>query len=88
MIMVYRLIYGYDNVDYTKWFKLYGNDHRVTRTAAYPKNIVPERSHTDVRRNFFSQRVANAWNDLPVNLKDSPTLNIFKSRYDKLLHER
>ena len=35
------------------------------------------------RKHFFSQRVVSPWNDLPCDIKTAPTLNTFKSRYDK-----
>ena len=38
---------------------------------------------TDIRKHFFSQRVVSPWNDLPCDIKTAPTLNTFKSRYDK-----
>jgi len=39
------------------------------------------------RKHFFSQRVVSPWNDLPCDIKTAPTLNTFKSRYDKYVKE-
>ena len=34
-------------------------------------------------KNFFSQRVVNDWNALPVSVVDSDSVNSFKNNYDK-----
>ena len=45
--------------------------------------LVVNRSRLSVRQNFFSQRVVNAWNGLPQNVIDAPSINSFKNRLDK-----
>ena len=42
------------------------------------------RNNTDIRRNFFSNRVVSTWNFLPTELKKSRTLNIFKTGLEKI----
>ena len=37
-----------------------------------------------VRRNFFTNRVVDPWNDLPQHVVDAPSVNCFKNRYDEL----
>ena len=39
---------------------------------------------SSVRQNFFSVRVVNAWNSLPEEVVQAPTLNTFKNRIDKV----
>ena len=34
-----------------------------------------------MRRHFFLVRVADYWNNLPANIKDSPTVKAFKIKY-------
>ena len=41
------------------------------------------RSRFDIRKNFFSQRVINAWNSLPSEVVEAESINAFKNRYDK-----
>ena len=36
----------------------------------------------DVRKNFFSNRVVDAWNQLPQYVVDAETVNSFKARLD------
>ncbi len=38
---------------------------------------------TDIRKNFFSNRVVNLWNSLPMDIKDS-TVKIFKNKLELL----
>ena len=46
---------------------------------AKPKNV----KDLEVRRNFFSQRVVDPWNDLPLTVKTASSVNNFKNLYDK-----
>jgi len=38
-----------------------------------------------MRKNFFTLRVTEHWNRLPGEVVDSPSLEIFKTRLDKVL---
>jgi len=40
-------------------------------------------SRTQLRQNFFSNRVVNMWNDLPQEVVIAPTVNCFKGRFDR-----
>jgi len=39
----------------------------------------------NMRKNFFPLRVTEPWNRLPRGVVDSPSLEIFKTRMDKVL---
>ena len=40
----------------------------------------------DVRKNFFSNRVVDAWNELPQYVVDAATVISFKARFDKFYY--
>ena len=40
---------------------------------------------TEVRRNFFTQRVVNVWNSLPQKIVEAKTLCDFKKKSDIVL---
>ena len=83
LIQTFEILRGYDKVEKGTWFTLVGSDvTRQTRMTSYKDNLVPTHSRTDLSRNFFSNRIANLWNNLPTEIKDAKSLNIFKSLLD------
>ena len=77
MVQTFKILNGHDNVDYEKWFRIVGhNVARITRNSTYHKNIISTRSNKEIRRNFFTNRVAATWNTLPETDKESQTVQI------------
>ena len=56
-----------------------------TRNTNCEKNIVGRTSRTEIRKNFFFNRVVSMWNGLPTDLKMSKTLLQFKSKLNELV---
>ena len=81
LIEVYKIIHGIENVDLTKFFTVI-NDGPCAVTRGHQYKLMLPQVRTERRRNFFSVRVVNKWNKLPNDVVLSPTLNIFKTRYD------
>ena len=86
MVETFKILKGFSNVKSSTWFNVVDpNIHRMTRSTEYPLNIVGSISNTDIRRNFFSNRIVNTWNGLPNSIKDSTTtVKMFKSRLDQI----
>ena len=79
LLQVFKLIKGIDNIDYNKFFQLVDN----SRTRGHRFKIVKVRSRLDIRNKFFSQRVINSWNMLPMDVVEAETVNSFKNKLDK-----
>ena len=79
MIEVFKILTGFSKVNYNTWFKSSINN----RTRGHSYKLVKSRSRLDIRKNFFSQRVINAWNSLPSEVVEAESINAFKNRYDK-----
>ena len=85
LIQTYKILKGIDRVDHDTWFSKVGADAtRLTRHTAYHDNLISKRSRSDVRQNFFSNRVVPKWNKLPVEVKETRTLNIFRTLLDSI----
>ena len=86
MVQTHKIINNIDRVPRSHWFELI-NDNRTatirTRLAADDLNIRVKPCKTELRRNFFSNRVVSTWNRLPESVKKARTSNAFKKAYDK-----
>ena len=86
MTQVFKILNKFDDIDAGIWFRTYreGNRERNTRLTEYPNNLMRRTvSRTDVHNKFFSQRVINPWNMLPVEIKDAKTIGSFKAKLNK-----
>ena len=54
------------------------NAERMTRATSDRTRLAVNRLKTDQRGHFFSQRVVEGWNKLPVATRDSKSVNEFK----------
>ena len=79
LVMAYKIIFGLVDVDCGKFFTLRSS---ITRGHAYRINA--EKFSINCRLNFFSVRIANAWNNLPADTVDFSSLVSFKNSIDRL----
>ena len=79
MIQAFKLLKGLANVDYSLFFKLSGD----SKVRGHIYKIVKNSFCLDVRKNLFSNRVVDAWNELPQYVDDVENVNSFKARLDK-----
>ena len=88
LIQAFKIIKGIDKVDRNHWFELYSDapNVRQTRLNEDPLNIrLQSINRTDIRTNFFSQRIVNDWNRLPSDIKECQKVNIFKNKLEEHL---
>jgi hypothetical protein len=79
MTQVYKLVSNKDKIERVRLFNHVQAGR--TRMAADPLNIRSEHARSDVRRNFFSQRIISEWNKIPSAIKTSSSVKVFKERY-------
>lgn len=84
MIQTYKILHGKDRVEKDTWFKMASEGNRATRSAADQLNLRPQAARLDLRKKFFTNRVVDAWNDIPSKLKQVNTVSSFKNGYKKL----
>jgi hypothetical protein len=58
-------------------------EYTRTRLRGHNQKIFIQHCSTNIRKNFFINRVAKDWNSLPGAVINAPTVNSFKSRLDK-----
>ena len=92
MIETFKTLRGVNKVKKEDWFKLQVNEARPTRsnarvvgneTVRKQEVIIPQKAKLEIRRNFFTVRAANEWNQIPDAIKASETVNGFKNAYDR-----
>ena len=54
-------------------------------TQIYGHKLKHRKFHLNMRKNFFPLRVTEPWPRLPREVVESPSLEIFKTRLDKVL---
>ena len=69
-------------------FKKYLDEYFEIRTRGHGLKIRGSRFRTELRRNYFTQRVVNLWNSLPSEAVETTSLNVFKARIDKVLNSK
>jgi len=55
------------------------------RTRGNGHKLKPGKFQLNMRKNFFPLRVTEPWNRLPREVRDSPSLEIFKTHLDVVL---
>ena len=82
---MYKIMTGKDDVSPSIWFHTmaeFRGTGIATRQSEGLYNIHHQESNTQVRGNFFSQRVVDPWNALPDWVKQSTSVNMFKNTLD------
>ena len=76
VIQTYKIMNNIDRIDRKKFFK----PCKEVRTRGHSKRVEKPQCKSLVRRNAFSQRMANDWNALPDAVVMSGSINQFKAR--------
>ena len=81
LIQAFKIIRGFNDVDRSTWFEFANQNNTViqTRSSSHPLNLRKKRCNTEIKKNFFSNRVVDDWNALPSHVKESSTIKLFKA---------
>ena len=75
---------GKVRIDGEKWFELAAPAaQRATRAAADPLRLRKPRARLDVREHFFTVRVVDRWNELPLDIRAATTVARFRTALRK-----
>ena len=83
-IETFKYLNGFNNVDVQLFSFVRERHNKDTRSHANDY-LVPEKANLNIRKYFFTNGVTAAWNDLPNAVKEAPSVNAFKNRYDKYI---
>ena len=79
MIEVYKLVHQI--YDFTAEPVVHFWDNRYELRGDSLK-LLPSNCHSEKRKNFFTLRAVRAWNKLPEEVVQAPSVNTFKNRLD------
>jgi len=81
MLMVYKVLTGKVRIDSNNWFQLAANQiaQQCTRAATDPLRLRKPRARLDIREQFFTVRVVDRWNELPLCVREAPTVQRFRT---------
>ena len=73
------IVTGRDKVKMEDFFEC---SKSIYNLRGHQFKMTVQRSHTNIRSSFFSQRVVNIWNSLPSTVVSESSVNNFKNRLD------
>ena len=83
MIETFKILKGVENINSEQFFV-----RSTTKLKGHNYKLCKKRAHKTCRQNFFSQRVVDFWNRLPLSVVDSDSVGTFKNRIDKFMDAR
>ena len=88
MVQVWKYIHKESIMD-PQTLTLVGTDqlqhNQNTRHTTKPLNIIQPYAKLDIRKHFFTVRVAKPWNNLPAEVQSAKDITTFKTDYDKFM---
>ena len=79
MIEAYKIVTGIYDIEAAPALEM----SSTTMTRGSERKLSKVRCRTELRKHFFTQRITDIWNSLPSDVRNSSTLNLFKSALDR-----
>ena len=80
MVQTYKIVNRIDSDDPEQWFTR-ADSRRPIRQGDVKDRLMPVRTPHEYRKNFFSVRVIEEWNNLPDATKEAANVGQFKRLY-------
>jgi len=80
LIWCYKILFGLISIDSADLFEV----RQATATRGHPYKLFKPQCTINARSSFFTQRIINVWNDLPVNTTNFSSLNCFRNSLNKV----
>ena len=75
LFVCYKILFGLISIDSADLFEV----RQATATRGHPYKLFKPQCTINARSSFFTQRIINVWNDLPVNSTNFSSLNCFRN---------
>jgi hypothetical protein len=87
MLHMYKICTGKHGLVKENWFSPPTAAAERTRQYADMLNVRPVHGRLEVRRNFFTVRAGDPWNEIPARIKRAETVASFKRQYAAFRNE-
>ena len=84
MIELFKITSGIYDQETCSFIKLWKDVAPWTGLRGHNKKIFPQQARTSLRKNSFSLRNINTWNNLPEDVVNAKKIKTFKNRLDRL----
>jgi hypothetical protein len=81
LLLIYKVLNGICTVKKNKWVVMLTRPDQVTRAASDPLKLRKPFARTDIQKNYFTVRICDLWNRLPISIRAAKTVRKFKTTY-------
>jgi hypothetical protein len=81
LLLMFKILNGYCTVNRAYWAELNARQNMVTRAAAEHLQLRKPLARTEKRKNFYTVRICDLWNKLPINVRAAKPVRQFKLNY-------